>query len=178
MRPNPEVRFLILGIMMLLATLVSAQVRVEREYDDDGDYIVEREYYNDDTSRLSRTTHYIYARGGNLVAIVYYKYSRENGQVECHGVEQIRHDKILSTKEFTADELILVEARYRYDRHGRSKGYKVTHYNGDGTTDSIKAKRHYKKDHCYEKTYIDGKFCYETDFDYPRQNAIKLKHSR
>lgn len=171
-------RLLAFGIAILFGTTAFAQVRVEREYDDDGDYVLEREYYNDDTSRLSRTNHYVYARGGSLAAIVYYRYAIETGQVESHGVEQVRHDNIISSIEYTADELLLVKARYRYDRHGRSKGYKVTHYNDDGTTNTTKTRRRYKKDHCYEKTYIDGKFCYQTDWNYPRQNAIKLKHSR
>lgn len=178
MRSNVLVRFLACCIMILLGSVAVAQSRVEREYDDDGDYLVEWDYHNDDTTKLARTKHYVYARGGALAAIVYYRYSRETGQVESHGYQQVRHDHIVSDVEYSADELLLMKARYRFDRFGRSRGYKVTHYNDDETTNTTKVVRRYIKDHCYEKTYVDGRFWYDNDYEYPRQNATKLKHSR
>lgn len=170
---------LVLGALLLAALGPAvAQGPKATAYDSDGDIVEIRYFDSNDSTRLVRSEHYVYGRRGNLAAILFYTYSSESGIIETHGAKAVRHDLIKRSLEYSADEQLLVKACYRHDRHGRCKRYKVTSYNGDGTTSTTRDLRRYKHDHCYQKVYIDGKLAYRQDYDCPRSNAVRLKHRR
>lgn len=102
-------------------------------FDYDGDIVELLQY--DRLERLISSTHYIYAAGGNLAQTVTYTYSTDSGIVKERTVSNYdRHERLASIEKYTADELLLMTEKYKYDRKGNLVRRVQTFYNDDDVT--------------------------------------------
>lgn len=86
-------------------------------FDYDGDLMELHQY--DLKGRLYSSTHYIYAEGGNLVMTVEYTYDLDSGVVAKRTVSNYdKKERLVAVAQYTADELLLVSEKRKYDRRG------------------------------------------------------------
>lgn len=86
-------------------------------FDYDGDVLEMRQF--DMQNRLYSSTHYIYAVGGNLAMSVEYVYTADTGVVAKRTVSTYdKHERLKIVEQFTADELLILSEKYKYDRRG------------------------------------------------------------
>lgn len=102
-------------------------------FDYDGDIVELLQY--DKLGRLVSSTHYIYALGGNLAQTVMYTYSSDSGIVKERTVSNYdRYERLASVEKYSADELLLMTEKYKYDRKGNLIRRVQTFYNDEDMT--------------------------------------------
>ena len=104
------------------------------DFDYDGDILRAIEF--DMKKRLVSSTHYIYGRGGNLMQTVRYSYSNaDSGAViERQVTIYDKHERPVTISTYTADELLLVAIKLKYDRRGNNTLRRTTYYDEESTT--------------------------------------------
>ena len=113
-------------------------------FDYDGDVLELRQF--DLKGRLISTTHYIYARGGNLAQNVEYAYDADSGMVSKRTVSDYdKREQLKTVRQYTADELLLWEEFRKYDRHGNMTKRVQTFYS-DNDKETTVEKRTYSYD--------------------------------
>lgn len=99
-------------------------------FDYDGDLLESHQY--DLKGRLYSSTHYIYAEGGNLVMTIEYIYDLDSGVVAKRTVSSYdKKERLVSVCQYTADELLLVSEKRKYDRRGNLVKRVRTFYNDE-----------------------------------------------
>lgn len=114
------------------------------KFDYDGDVLEFRQY--DLRGRLISTTHYIYVRGGNLSQSVEYTYDADSGVVTKRTVSEYdKQERLKKVRQYSADELLLLEECRKYDRRGNLVKRVQTFYN-DTEKETTVEKRQYSYD--------------------------------
>ena len=125
-------------------TLEVLSTNRQYKFDYDGDVLELRQF--DLRKRLIATTHYIYARGGNLVQSVEYTYDADSGNVTKRTVSDYdKKERVKTVRQYTADELLLWEESRKYDRRGNLVKRVQTFYNDNDKETSVE-KRQYRYD--------------------------------
>lgn len=144
------------------------------KFDYDGDVLELRQF--DRRGRLSSSTHFIYADGGNLAMSVEYAYDSDSGVVTKRTVSVYdRHERLVTIEQYTADELLLWRESRKYDRRGNLIRRVQTFYNDEETETTVE-KRSYSYDRFGNWTqcryFMNGKAMYfiERDIDYYGQD--------
>ena len=109
-------------------TIEAVSVNRQYKFDYDGDVLELRQF--DLRGRLVASTHYIYARGGNLVQSIEYSYNADSGAVTKRTVSDYdKNERLRTVRQYAADELLLMEEFRKYDRRGNLTKRSQTFYN-------------------------------------------------
>lgn len=131
-------------------------------FDYDGDVLELRRF--DLKGRLLSSTHYIYAEGGDLIQTVEYAYAADSGVVTKRTVSCYdRKERLVSIDQYSADELILMAEKRKYDRHGNLIQRRQTFYEDNEEMATMEKRKYTYDAHgnwiqcCYS---LDGKEIY------------------
>ena len=80
----------------------------------DGDVVAV--FHFDEMGSIKRSVHYVYAASGALAVTVQYDYSAEGGVAGRRLSSYSKSGKVLSMKHYSADEQLLMEESYTYDK--------------------------------------------------------------
>lgn len=108
----------------------------QKQYDFDYDGDILRVMVFDLKKRLVSSTHYIYGSGGDLAQAISYAYNAaDSGAVMERTVTLYdKHERPVSINTYTADELLLVAEKIKYDRRGNDIRRTITYYDEESTT--------------------------------------------
>lgn len=124
--------------------LVSLPQNHHYTFDYDGDVLELCQYNQNGT--ISSSTHYIYVKGGNLAMTVEYTYSADSCVVIRRTVSYYdKHERISKVFQYTADELLLMAEKRKYDRRGNLVKRMQTFY-GEESSDITVERRQYQYD--------------------------------
>ncbi|MBP5517008.1 MAG: hypothetical protein J6X86_08700 [Bacteroidales bacterium] len=151
--------------------LTQLNPRIHYDFDYDGDILRMVEF--DLKNRLISSKHYIYGVGGNLIQTIKYSYNTaDSGTVMEREVALYdKNARPVSIKTYSADELLLVAEKIKYDRRGNDVQRRITVYDEASTTVTIE-RRKYTYDRYGNWTKcsysLDGKSFYtiERTFEY------------
>lgn len=113
-----------------------SQLNANEKYDFDYDGDILRVMEFDQKKRLVSTMHYIYGSGGNLIQTIKYSYNTaDSGAVMERQVTFFdKKERLVSINTYTADELLLVAEKRKYDRRGNDILRRITYYDDESTT--------------------------------------------
>ncbi len=107
------------GEHVTLYPRVTAVNNLQKDYHDaDGD-LLERRCYTQKGGLLS-SSHYIYAEGGALAAVMTYEYSADDENVVSGHTETYYNTagNIVVIEQYTADAVLLMQEHRKYNKHG------------------------------------------------------------
>lgn len=113
-----------------------SQLNPSKQYDFDYDGDVLRVLEFDLKHRLITSTHYIYGVGGNLMQTIQYAYNdADSGAImERIVTEYDKNEQPVSVSTYSADELLLVAEKIKYDRRGNDIKRTITYYDEESKT--------------------------------------------